>query len=243
MHKIILGIATALVLFLGAGTVKASLTTIGTATYNGDTYNLIYDDDAPMGPIVWLDYTNYGTHSDNQKNWAAGIDSDITSYNFNTGYSITWTEPAWRLPATVDGTYVYGYEGDPDHDGTYTYTGGYNLANSEMGHLFYTELGNLGYVAIDGTSPQQGWGLTNTGDFSHLVAGWYWSGTDYTAMPPDSWIFNMGNGNQGYASSWSQLSGIAVRGAQVTPVPIPGAVWLLGSGLLGLAAAKRRKWN
>ncbi len=204
MKKILMGCITAVAFVaINAGLGNASLTPIGTATIGGLDYNLIYDDDAPMGPIVWLDHRGYATHSDIQKNWAAGIDSDITSYNFNAGYSVTWTESEWRLPATVDGAYVYGYEGDPDHDGIYTYTGGYNLANSEMGHLFYTELGNLGYVATDGTSPQPGWGLSNTGPFSHLVAGWYWSGTDYTAMPPDSWIFNMSNGNQGYASSWS----------------------------------------
>jgi hypothetical protein len=33
---------------------------------------------------------------------------------------------------------------------------------------------------------------------------------------------------------------VAVRGSKIPPVPIPGAVWLLGSGLVGLVGIRRR---
>ena len=164
-------------LLLGmTGLARASLTTIGTANYLGSDYNLIYDDDDTGyggGGLVWLDYTHSDTNWSNQVSWASGLGLFLT-VTLNPGYTtdIDWTT-GWRLPDTVDGSWVYGYEGDPNNDGIYTYTGGYNLANSEMGHLFYTELGNLGYVATDGSAPQTNHGLQNTGDFDNLVASWY----------------------------------------------------------------------
>lgn len=44
-------------------TPHAALVNIGTATYNGTFYNLIYHADAPLGPITWLDYTNHSINS------------------------------------------------------------------------------------------------------------------------------------------------------------------------------------
>ncbi len=225
------------------GLARAALVTIGTATYGGSDYKLIWDDDNNGNSVIWLDYSEYPDTWQRQMDWAAGLDSAITSYNLNPGYSVTWTDPAWRLPATVDGLGVYGYEGDPDHDGVYTYTYGYNLANSEMGHLFYTELGNLGYVATDGTQPQPGWGLQNTGDFDHLITSFdgYWSGTEYAPNLDGAWLFSMYNGEQNANPKYVPFYGLALRGGQVSAVPIPGAVWLLSSGLTCLLFLGHRK--
>jgi hypothetical protein len=38
-----------------------------------------------------------------------------------------------------------------------------------------------------------------------------------------------------------RMGDLSAMGAQVSAVPIPGAVWLLGSGLVGLVGLKRRK--
>lgn len=46
-------------------------------------------------------------------------------------------------------------------------------------------------------------------------------------------------GNSGYAAAKASRLGRDVTGSAV--VPIPGAVWLLGSGLVGLAAIRRRR--
>jgi hypothetical protein len=172
MKKGLTALITALALLVMTGLAQASLTTIGTASYMGSDYKLIYDDDDTGhggGGLVWLDYAHSYKPWQEQVNWASGLGSSLT-VTLNPLYitDIDWTT-GWRLPDTVDGPpWVWGYEGDPDNDGVYSYTAGYNLANSEMGHLFYTELGNLGYVATDGSFPQPGYGLQNTGDFDNL---------------------------------------------------------------------------
>ncbi|MBT6225078.1 MAG: hypothetical protein HOI47_00320 [Candidatus Scalindua sp.] len=118
---------------------QGTMTTIGTATYSGSDYNLIWDDDNNGNSVVWLDYTNSTANWTAQNTWASGLDVALT-YNVDPGYAVTWNDVDWRLPTTVDGLYVWGYDG--------TTTAGYNITNSEMGHLFYTELG------IKGITPQ-----------------------------------------------------------------------------------------
>jgi len=47
----------------------------------------------------------------------------------------------WRLPSTPDqgGAYVYGWNGVQP----YNYNYGYNMTTSEMGYMFYVNLGIL----------------------------------------------------------------------------------------------------
>jgi hypothetical protein len=244
MKKRLTALLAGLILLGMTGLAQASLTTIGTASYGGADYKLIYDDDDTGhggGGLVWLDYTrSYATWA-NHVNWASGLGSSLT-VTLDPLYTsdIDWTT-GWRLPDTVDGPYVYGYEGDPDNDGIYSYTQGYNLANSEMGHLFYTELGNLGYIATDGSYPQPGWGLENTGDFDKLSASWYWSGTEYADFPYYAWLFYMDRGNQIHQLKGYNAYGLAVRSGHVSAIPLPGGIYLLGSGLSCLAGIGRRK--
>lgn len=70
----------------------------------------------------------------------------------------------WRLPRTVDGPFVWGYNG--------TTTAGYNITSSEMGYMYYVNLDNLGYYDKNGDAPQQDWGLKNTGPFNNLAVEW-----------------------------------------------------------------------
>ena len=133
-----------------------------------------------------MDYSNDWPTWAAQTAWAAGLDGDLT-YNIDSAYSVSWTDDDWRLGSTVNGLYQYGYDG--------TTTGGYNITTSEMGHLFYEELGNLGYYDTSGNY-QAGYGLQNTGDFNNLVDSWYWSGTDYANNSVNAWGFLMDGGNQ-----------------------------------------------
>ena len=192
--------------------------------------------------ITWLANANL---ADTQDFGVSGIDANgrMTWYTaqswigaMNTANYLGYND--WRLPTTIDignnGTSGSWYDGTGDY--------GYNTSSTgEMAHLYYTELGNLGYVSTSGAYPQPGWGLTNTGPFTNFQSGTYWSGTEYEPDIGGAWIFIMTDGYQDRYYKGVSLFAMAVRPGQVAAVPEPATTWLLGLGLLGLAGVVRRR--
>jgi len=219
-------------LFAFSGVADAALNDLGFGAIVGDgQYKLVYDD---VLDITWLDFTHTqagGTWS-NQMNWAADLEVEYNGQVFSD----------WRLPiidASIPVGTGYGYVG-PNGDGSYSYLYGYNMTNSELGHLFYESLSNDGYRATD-FSINNPYGLTNTGLFNNLENARYWLGTEESAT--EAWVFGL---NYGYLQIIGKdpdtLYAIAVHPGDIaaSPVPVPGAMLLLGSGLIGIGGIRRK---
>lgn len=150
---------------------------------------------------------------------------------YDTDLNITWLRNAnvnGRMPwgtaiSWADGLSFAGYDDWrlPISDGCLQT----NCTRSEMGHLFYIELGNSAGA------------LTNTGKFRNLLFSTYWSGTAENGVPSAAVAFGM-NGFQVYilARDTTALYAMAVRPGDVAPIPeisSQGAL-LLGLMVLGL---------
>jgi hypothetical protein len=105
---------------------------------------------------------------------------------------------------------------------------GFN-AGSELGQLFYSELGGTEFNSIP-----------NTPTFNNEQSYAYWLATEYAPDPDVAWLFRTNVGYQVLISKYVQHYAWAVSPGQVAAVPVPGAVWLMGSALIGLLASKRR---
>lgn len=215
---------------------------VGTITVGGSgDYRLIYDDSLN---VTWLDYTRPGDPWESQAAWVADLKVSFGGRIYDD----------WRFPQTlpVNGSsfrYEWRYDGASDQ--------AYNISapdtiyegstGSEMAHLYYTTLGNLGWFPIDypeSPFPQANWGLKNTGPFNNLMADFYWSSTQpcCTSDSQSTWQFASGFGYQFITDEcFSNASAIAVLPGDVSKVPVPCTIWLLGSGLVVLKKFRRKK--
>lgn len=209
--RLFAGIAGVLLLFGVTGVSQAALEIIGTANYGPNEYNLIWQDDNNGQSLVWLDYSHTPSSWDNQSFWANLILGEVLILNINQGYTVDWGTNSWRLPSAGAHPVDLFYQ-----------------TTSEMGHLFYTELGN---------SDRQ---LTNTGVFENLTESSYWYSTEFAYAADYAWLFSFNNGRQYFLGESNLAYGLAVRSGQVSAVPAPGAVWLFGCGLVSLAGISRK---
>lgn len=193
---------------------------------------LVYDSDRNL---TWLANANLGagsayddgySNSDGYMTAQAALDWAANLSYFDSVRNVTWDD--WRLPSTAqpDPTCAQQQGG-----GAFSY--GANCTGSEMGHMFYVELGGTAMSAISASSDP------DLALFTNLQSDGYWSQTQYDAS--FAWVFNFGYGLQGPDQKVLGYYAWAVRDGDVAVVPAPGAAWLLGTGVLALAGRARRR--
>ncbi|MEQ1802479.1 MAG: DUF1566 domain-containing protein [Gammaproteobacteria bacterium] len=240
-----------LTLCLSTVTAQAALLGRAALTPGGTDYQAYYDD--VLG-ITWLADPNYaatetfgvagiGLGSPGRMVWTTA-NTWIAAMNSDGYLGVR----EWRLPSVVDTGSLgcdFGYAGTDC---------GFNVdsVSSELGHLYYTTLGNIASFntsgvqqpCLGGPAPYPSYCLSNAGPFSSLLSlqpGQWWSGTEYAPDSSTAWRFYLYDGSQGNDSKGAGYYAWAVTdGDALAVVPIPPAVWLFGSAL-GVMGWMRRK--
>jgi hypothetical protein len=132
-------------------------------------------------------------------------DLDITWYNPNTS-AMSWDQAmAWVENLTVGGVTGWRLPSALNQDGSYPHYG-YDVAWSELGHLYYEELNNVAHGP-----------LANAESFANLQPVNYWSGTTTARYAGNAFAFNFSNGKQGHADKdlTANFSVIAVHSGNI----------------------------
>lgn len=213
-----------LVLSLGASAC-AQAALVGRLADAGGRYQAVYDSDLD---ITWLADANYaatsGFDNDGLMRWMAAQDW-IAMLNRTGHLGVS----DWRLPLSDDCT-------------------GYNCAGSELGHMFYGELGGVAGYGDPMPPPAD----ADLALFANLPAGGFWSATEY--LSDAAWAFEFGPydvGRQIYFPKDAKFYAWAVRSGDIAgnipavadalAVPVPAALSLFASGLAGLLGVARKR--
>jgi hypothetical protein len=213
-----------------AGTAHAALVDRG----GGLVYDTVLD-------ITWLadmnhaqtQYDNSGGAlgtADGQMEW---LQANIWAHELVYG---GYTD--WRLPTVVQPDASCSSQVDPG-DGSGVRSSGTGCVGSEMGHLFYIDLGGeAGESLLDATgdTAQE---MANLALFTNVQSSLYWSSTNYAPDNQFAWAFWTANGLQSAPNKDFQLHAMAVRrGDSISTVAEPSAA-ALALVALGLLAGLR----
>ena len=215
---------------------------------------LIYDDTLN---ITWLQNATYAKTQYEETGGSLG----------SVDGSMTWTEARfwvanlnyrgytnWRLPSAnlINGA-------SPCDANNSSCDNGYNIKRSELGHMYFNNLANLSIYDVD-DDHQPGYGVINRdftdGDsgnsvsISNLGNTKYWFNELADSNPwgplelPSAWTFDIHLGSHAVYERHKTYHSWAVHPGDIaiikTQVPVPAAMWLLSTALLGLAGVKRR---
>jgi hypothetical protein len=173
----------------------------------------VYDDVADLSWTTNANINGVVMQWDAANTWAANLDID----------GVVGPD-GWRLPTTLQPDASCSDQIDPG--GGFDIQGsGAGCTGSEMGTLYNVE-------GVTAASP---------GLFSDVQVSDYWSSTEYAPNTVNAWDFSMVTGVQSVGNKSNRNYAWAVQSGNVGAVPVPAAVWLFGSGLLGLVGLARRK--
>ena len=198
----------------------------------------IYDD---VLDITWLQDANYaqtsGYDSDGRMHWLqAKAWAAQLSYDGHDD---------WRLPSANlinSANPCYAYYGSCDF--------GYNNTTSELGHMFYNNLGRLSFsininVNFTDGATSNVVSILSLQNHEYNQSDWY--SEEYVPGPTDAWAFKMVNGFQfadnknasDYHYGWPVHDG----DIGASPVPLPAGIYLFLSGLVGLGLVRRSNFK
>ena len=164
-----------------------------------------------LGGLAYYDDVNHLTWFATTVGTMTWADADLYVSNMNVN-GVT----GWRLPNFDPGC-----------------TGYCSTPTEELGVLFYDVLGGVANTPLSVTHN------ANYALFSVLQDGRYWTNDSPNVTFSGGFDFLNGSKFTWYADSLYNV--LAVHSGDVSAVPVPAAVWLFGSGLLGLLGVARRK--
>jgi hypothetical protein len=222
MSKTFVQTAGVLAALMTSGAALADIANIGSATYLGSTYSLLYETGnlgaGNSNGLIWLDYTATGDFYDLQS-WAAGLGSALT-LNLKPGYSIAWQGSAWHLPSASDSEL----------------SGGSNAATTSEFEWLYVKDGLGGFVNL---------ATGNGANWYALNANWHGDWRYNWAIDAASSSQSSSAGDQTMAYAFAPLYGAAVLDATVTsgavPEPSTWALMLCGFAGAGFAGYRRQR--
>lgn len=183
----------------------------------------VYDD---VLDITWLADANYAQTSgfdvDGRITWTAA-EAFIADLNTNRYLNIT----SWRqASASPEG--CRGYQ--CGNQTTYT--------EDELGYHYYQNLG-----AIDNGGMTNGSNTAYLNLFTNIQDNLYWTGTEVSPGSSSAFIFLT---TIGFQTTNGKISDryvwvVAPGNVAANAVPVPAAVWLFGSALIGLAGLARQR--
>lgn len=235
--------------------VNASLIDMGNGLIYDDALNITWLQNANLAKTQTFGVT--GIDANGGMNWYTAMAWMDAMNGFNGGQGYLGYN-TWRLPTVtpLNGSsfnYVANTNGTTDKGFNISAPGTLYAGSgaNELAHLFHNSLGNKGACAIaDGSATEcimptpdnfWEWGLIETGPFINMLANRYATDVEHELDTMRAFDFGFGWGQVGTGGKTGIYYAMAVLDGNVSAVPVPAAVWLLGSGLLGLVAVGRSR--